>query len=109
MLQNEKIITFGRAAELLPQVNGKRVHSTSVWRWARKGLRGVRLDCLRIGGRFVTSMEAVERFTEALANVPVGPVDSASRRPLVKPKRRSKSRHDRAVGRSHARLVAAGV
>jgi hypothetical protein len=109
MLQDEKIITFGRAAELLPPVNGKRFHSTSVWRWARKGLRGVRLDCLRIGGRFVTSMEAVERFGKALAALPADPTGGASRRPLVKPKRRSKARHARSVARSHARLVAAGV
>jgi hypothetical protein len=86
MLQDEEIITFGRAAQLLPSVNGKPVHSTSVWRWGRKGVRGLRLECLRIGGRFVTSMEAVERFGKALAELPADPAGGASRRPLVKAK-----------------------
>lgn len=49
-------------------------------------MRGLRLECLRIGGRFVTSMEAVERFGKALAELPADPAGGASRRPLVKAK-----------------------
>lgn len=90
MLQDEQIISFGEAARLIPQVNGKSVHSTSVWRWARKGLRGVRLDCLRIGGRFCTSMEAVERFGKAMAELPTPNGNSAP--PPARRRRRRRRR-----------------
>lgn len=69
MLATERIVTFTEAPDHLPRVGGKKIHSSAVWRWARKGIRGVRLECRRIGGRFVTSVEALERFTKALAEV----------------------------------------
>jgi hypothetical protein len=42
----------------------------TVWRWALKGLPGpdgrrVRLDALRVGGRWVSSWAALQRFAEA--------------------------------------------
>ena len=72
MLYTEKIMSFTEAAEALPEINGKPVHSSAVWRWARKGIKGIRLETLRLGGRFVTSMEALDRFNKALAAVDGG-------------------------------------
>ena len=66
---NETVVTFPEAAKRLPTINGKNVHASSVWRWARKGVRGVYLESRRLGGRYLTSLEALERFTEKLAEV----------------------------------------
>lgn len=38
------------------------VNTATVWRWATKGVRGVKLESLTVGGRRVTSAEAFERF-----------------------------------------------
>jgi hypothetical protein len=55
----------------LPGRDGKPIHFSTVFRWVVKGVRGpagerVRLDALRIGGRWVTSASALQRFAEAL-------------------------------------------
>lgn len=43
-----------------------RPHPTTVGRWATRGVRGIRLETVRIGGRLYTSAEAVQRFVAAL-------------------------------------------
>ena len=75
MLNSEKVVSFTEAAKALPVINGRRIHPSALWRWARKGVKGVRLETRRLGGRFVTSMEAIARFSKALAAVdpPSGP------------------------------------
>jgi hypothetical protein len=37
-----------------------------LWRWVTRGLRGVRLESIRVGGVTCTSMAAVQRFFDAL-------------------------------------------
>ncbi len=69
MLRDETVITFAEAARSLPPLNGRHVHTSTLWRWARRGCRGVKLEVRRLGGRFVTSIEALDRFGEALAAI----------------------------------------
>ena len=45
---------------------GKRISARSLWRYAKEGLRGVRLETCLIGGRRCTSKEAIRRFVEEL-------------------------------------------
>ena len=67
MLFDESLLTFSQAAAALPAIGGKRPHASSLWRWSKKGVQGIRLECRQIGGRLVTSREALDRFTKALA------------------------------------------
>ena len=48
--------------------NGRPVHPLTVLRWIRQGVRGVRLEALKLGGRWVTSKEALARFMARLSN-----------------------------------------
>lgn len=41
------------------------VSPATTWRWTIKGVRGVKLESLAVGGRRVTSAEAFERFIAA--------------------------------------------
>lgn len=41
-------------------------HIATRWRWAGKGVRGVRLETIVVGGQRFTSVEAVSRFIAAL-------------------------------------------
>jgi Protein of unknown function (DUF1580) len=43
----------------------ERVAIATVWRWDQSGIRGVRLESLKIGGRKFTTAEAFERFIVA--------------------------------------------
>lgn len=67
MIFKETMLTFSQAASHLPRMQGKKIHTSTLWRWARKGVQGVKLETRKLGGRFFTSLEALERFSKALA------------------------------------------
>ena len=65
---SEPTFSFSQAARRLPRLrNNKPVHASTLWRWARVGLHGVRLETARVGGVQVTSDAALRRFFEGLA------------------------------------------
>jgi hypothetical protein len=51
---------------LPPRPTGRRVHVSAVYRWILRGVRGVRLETIRIGGTSYTSAEALQRFADGL-------------------------------------------
>lgn len=65
MLHDEKLLTLTQAAKLLPH----RPHLSSVWRWVRQGVQGVRLEHVKVGRRLFTTEEAVKRFIARLTEV----------------------------------------
>jgi hypothetical protein len=71
-LTTETPIPLAAAAKLLPAArNGKRCHLSTLLRWILRGCRGpdgtlIRLEGARLGDRWVTSREALQRFAEAL-------------------------------------------
>jgi hypothetical protein len=56
----EERISFKQAAELVPVP----VTKYTVRNWALFGAHGVRLEYLKIGGRYYTSAEALQRFLD---------------------------------------------
>jgi hypothetical protein len=71
-LTTEKTLSLSQAARLLPPGRrGRPVTLSCVLRWVLDGVRApsgeqVRLEALRVGGRWVTSREALQRFAERL-------------------------------------------
>lgn len=64
---NENLLSFaGAARHLPPNAAGCRVHISTLVRWRIRGVRGVRLEAIRIGGRWHTSREALARFAVAV-------------------------------------------
>ena len=59
-------ISLPAAARLL-RVDGKSPSPASLWRWARKGKCGVRLQVWKRGRQLVTTEEAVREFDRAVA------------------------------------------
>ncbi len=80
-LNNENVGTLSEVAGKLPRLGGRKIHTSTLWRWASRGLRGVRLEHVRLGGRIITSLEAVQRFSESLsdADVPVRPPNASAK------------------------------
>ena len=62
---NETLISLSGAGRKIP-VDANPIDPSTIWRWARKGRRGIKLETIRLGGRTVTSIEAVARFLTAL-------------------------------------------
>lgn len=61
-LLTEDTITLPQAARELPG----RPNASTLWRWHRRGVGGVRLEAVRIGGgRIYTSRQAITRFLAA--------------------------------------------
>jgi hypothetical protein len=68
----ESLIPLAQAAKLIPPARrGKRTHLSTLLRWIQRGARNpvgeiVRLEAIRIGSRWMTSREALQRFAERL-------------------------------------------
>jgi len=54
-------------AEAIPGRGGEPVHIVTLGLWHRRGVRGVRLETLMVGGRRCTSLEALARFYQAVS------------------------------------------
>jgi len=67
-IRSEMIVTLRTAARRLPRRRrGRRTHVSTLHRWARRGLGGVRLETLKVGGATCTSVEALQRFFDRLS------------------------------------------
>jgi len=62
----EKRISVAQAGRLIASLRGgSRPATATTYRWCQKGLRNVRLEHAWVGGKIVTSEEAVKRFISA--------------------------------------------
>ncbi len=59
-IHTEGLLTAHTAARTLPT----RPHHSTIYRWFRRGSRGVRLESVMLGGTRYTSREALQRFAE---------------------------------------------
>jgi hypothetical protein len=87
-LASDSTLSLTQTARLLPPGRGDRpVTLSCVLRWVLRGARSpsgelVRLEAVRLGGRWVTSREALQRFTEQLTpNLDAGRATPTPRTP----------------------------
>lgn len=77
-IHDERLIRLADVPKLIPSNrDGKKIHISTVFRWCRPGLRGIRLECVKIGGASFTSHEAVERFVAKLST----PIEASTDNP----------------------------
>lgn len=80
----ETVVSLSQAARRLPPFRaGRPVNRATIFRWISEGVRlpdgsRLRLEAVRIGGRWVTSIEALTRFAES--QTPAAPVGSDAAR-----------------------------
>jgi len=73
-LTQETLISLRDVPKRLPpRSNGKRLHISAVYRWLLRGVRGHRLESIRIGGTTYTSEEALQRFADRLSQPRTSP------------------------------------
>jgi hypothetical protein len=64
-LMKENIMSLAEATKHVPPSRGgRKTHLSTILRWVVKGVKGVRLEAVRLGGRWVTSEQALQRFAE---------------------------------------------
>jgi hypothetical protein len=75
-------MTFAALAKEMPlRRRGRPAHVATLHRWRARGLHGVRLEAVRIGGPWYTSAEAYARFCSALTSLADRTATTATRRP----------------------------
>ena len=87
VLDGEELLTFSEAARLLPRRRGGSKTATStIWRWSRRGSRGVVLRVVRVGGNVYVPRSALIDFIKqrsAVGHAPQSPAPStASKRAM---------------------------
>jgi len=97
-MQNEKLFSVPKAVEL---ATGRRPHPATCFRWRQRGISGVRLETLKVGGRRETSVEAVHRFVAATT--------AAADDPQHAPSSRTNRQRQAAIDRAEQELDAAGI
>ena len=83
-------LNLTNAAKQFPPYRGTQpVNPSTIWRWITEGIklasgRRLRLEAIRLGGRWLTSVQAVQRFMQAqtpqFADEPPAPTPSAKKR-----------------------------
>ena len=79
-LLTEQLRTLTEASREIPG----RPHITTMMRWSLRGIRGIKLETILIGGRRFTSEEAIERFIERLSDTRPGVASQPSTAQLQK-------------------------
>ena len=70
---SKQLLTFRQLAETLPRRRGDRpTHVSTLHRWRSRGLRGVKLEAVRVGGTWATTAEAFNRFVNQLTALESG-------------------------------------
>jgi hypothetical protein len=102
----ETLITLAQAAALawIPRRRGRsgRLHISTLWRWALKGIRGIKLEVIKIGGTLCTSEAALRRFFDRLAN------GNTAAEPPVRPAALSQEEVERQLDELGVRLTGCG-
>ena len=63
----DDLMPLAKAARSLPPLrSGRPVSPATLWRWSARGLRGVRLQIVRLGGTACTSPGALREFFAAV-------------------------------------------
>jgi hypothetical protein len=98
----EETFSLTGATKRLPaRRGGKRPNVATLYRWAQVGCRGVRLETICIGATRCTSMEALQRFFNAVTA-------ASEHRPISQPPRMTAARHKQ-IEAAERRLASAGV
>jgi len=106
-VNNETLLSFTEAAARL-SAGGRRLHVATIHRWATRGIRGVRLECAKVGRYRVTTADAIERFVAELTaqDQTHNHVDRVT---TTRPHRRAPRARQVAVDRALQELARAGI
>ena len=63
---SEELLTLAQAARRYRPPDTRPLAPSTIWRWHKKGISGVKLETICIGGTRYTSAEALKRFFDAV-------------------------------------------
>ena len=95
LLNGERLFSFSTIAAKLPGHRGNaHANASTVFRWATKGVRVgdvlVKLEVVRLGTSWKTSLEAVARFSAKLTAVSTAPAEHPTTETSLSPRQRNR-------------------
>ena len=106
----QPLLTLAEAARRLPRINGKKVCVSTIWRWCRRGLRGVSLEHVRVGRKICTTHEALMVFFARLSELDKRiPPDTTSQPRVLRRRPITSRQRQRALAEADAILGRAGI
>lgn len=88
-VQEEQVISLREACGILPRRRaGKKPAIETLYRWSLRGCRGIRLETVQVGGTRCTSVEALQRFFDALTSAADAAQPALSTAPVLTATRR---------------------
>ena len=109
-VKTENLITLTQATKLLPPTGGKRIHISTLWRWCKKGLKGINLEYIRTGSKIITSQEAMQRFFDTVTKLDETQQQHSSQKPVyMRNKSRSEKSRQRQIENANNILVKAKI
>lgn len=93
----DRLIRLSEAAKSLPT----RPNASTVWRWATRGCRGIRLETVRIGGFHYVSADALRAFLDA--------TNEPNESPTLPKQPRSQKQRRASIRKAEQILSAAGI
>jgi hypothetical protein len=73
-ISSDKTFPLAWAARNIPCLQNRRggrpIAPSTLWRWSARGIRGIKLETVHVGGEVHTTYEALNRFFNALRKNP---------------------------------------
>ena len=66
-LKRQRVLSLSQAAALIGNYLGRKPSISTCWRWTLKGVRGSKLESIRIGGKTYTTETAIRTFITTLS------------------------------------------
>ena len=110
MPNTASVVTLDQAVARLPA--GLRRNRSTIWRWCRVGVRGVKLEHGFAGRTIVTTMEAFDVFFRAVADatpLPSAPTAPAPRGATAPPRRARTGSPQSSIDNAEAYLAELGI
>jgi hypothetical protein len=92
-LKHDELLSLAKAREWIGDRTGSLPSRMSIYTWIHKGIKGVKLEAAKIGGKIYTSVEALERFANRDNESPapaVLPLSKRRQREIAEANRRAK-------------------
>lgn len=104
-----ELMTLAEAARSLPRLRGTRVHTSTIFRWCKRGVRGVYLKYGKIGRTIVVSPSNLQTFFMALAEADTADQPAAKAAHKRKPRRTNSTTRQREIEAANDLLINAGI
>ncbi len=96
MSNGEKLLPLAAAVD---EATGQRPHPSTLHRWRLRGISGVKLETVRVGGRRMCTVDSVRRFLAGVTSATDGePVQA-----------RTPRQRERAIDRAEDELARQGI